>query len=225
MKNSAKILFQKYKHGLMLLYCVVYMVWFTWLEKHVTGDFHVIHMGIDDRIPFIEFFVVPYILWFVYQAVTVIYFFFKDVKGYYRLMFFLFSGMTVFLIISTVYPNGQLLRPDVFPRDNIFTDLVKYIYSVDTPTNILPSIHVYNSIGVAIAIAKSEDLKKRPAVQWGAYVLTTLIVLSTMFIKQHSMFDVMCGVLMATVMYVVVYRPQPAPRPEKENVKLKHQLS
>ena len=48
----------------------------------------------------------------------------------------------------------------IIARDNIFVDLVKHIYATDTPTNVLPSIHVFNSLGVCIAIRHSEALKK-----------------------------------------------------------------
>ena len=74
--------------------------------------------------------------------------------------FFYFSGMTIFLIICTVFPNALNLRPTVFPRDNMFTDMVKVLYKTDTPTNVLPSIHVFNSIGAGIAISHSNDFKK-----------------------------------------------------------------
>ena len=60
--------FQKYKHGLLLLYFLIYLPWFQYLEKKVTVHFNVIHMAIDDYIPFIEFFVIPYFLWFFYIA-------------------------------------------------------------------------------------------------------------------------------------------------------------
>lgn len=114
---------------------------------------------IDNHIPFIEYFIVPYLVWFVFIAVTVAYFLIKDKWGFYRLCAFLFSGMTIFLIICTVFPNALNLRPTAFPRDNVFTDMVKVLYKTDTPTNVLPSIHVFNSIGVSIAISHSNDLK------------------------------------------------------------------
>ena len=104
-------------------------------------------------------FIVPYLVWFVFIAVTVAYFLIKDKWGFYRLCAFLFSGMTIFLIICTVFPNALNLRPTVFPRDNVFTDMVKVLYKTDTSTNVLPSIHVFNSIGVSIAISHSNDLK------------------------------------------------------------------
>ena len=110
-KQNLKAFFQKYKHAWVLLYVFIYFPWFTYLEKHVTSNFNVIHTALDDKIPFIEFFIVPYMLWFGYVAYAVLYFFFKNKEDYYRLCTFLFVGMTVFLVVSSLYPNGHYLRP------------------------------------------------------------------------------------------------------------------
>ena len=56
--------YEKYKHLWILLYFFVYMAWFNYVEKTVTTHFHVIHVPIDDYIPFCEYFVIPYLLWF-----------------------------------------------------------------------------------------------------------------------------------------------------------------
>ncbi len=200
-----KKFFLKYRHAWVLLYTLIYMPCFAYLESHVTTKFHIIHTPLDDYIPFVEYFIIPYLLWFVYIAVTVGYFFFTDVKAYYRLTAFLFTGMTIFLIISAIYPNGLELRPDTFPRDNIFTDMVKQLYAMDTPTNVLPSIHVFNSIGVYIAIAHDERLSSIKWIRYGALILSSLIILSTMFLKQHSVIDVLGGCLMASVLYQFIY--------------------
>ena len=44
--------YEKYKHLWILLYFFVYMAWFNYVEKTVTTHFHVIHVPIDDYIPF-----------------------------------------------------------------------------------------------------------------------------------------------------------------------------
>ena len=195
----------KYKHALLLLYMCIYFPWFNYLEEHVTNRFHVIHTALDDRIPFLEFFIVPYLLWFFYVAGAVLYFLFKNKEEYFRLCVFLFVGMTVFLIISTVYPNGHYLRPAEFERDNIFTTLVAHLYQIDTPTNLFPSIHVYNSIGVNIAVWHCEEFRNKKSVRFGSFLLMVSIILSTMFLKQHSVFDVVTGIAFAACMYTLVY--------------------
>lgn len=203
-----KKFWEKYRHGWVFLYIFIYLPWFFYLEKHITTDYHLIHTAIDDKIPFIEYFIVPYTLWFLFIAVTVGYFFFFGEKSeFYRLIILLFSGMTIFLIVSTIYPNGLQLRPETFTRDNIFVDMVRQLYAVDTSTNVLPSIHVYNSLGAYIAISHCSKLKQYKWVQIFTLLLTISIILSTMFLKQHSVIDVVAAFFMAGIMYVIVYKP------------------
>lgn len=209
LKENIYTFCRKYKHSWLLLYMLIYLPWFAWLEKNVTHRFHVIHMAIDDKIPFIEYFIVPYLLWFIYVAAAVLFFLVKNKDEYYRLCAFLFIGMTVFLIISTVYPNGHYLRPTEFTRDNIFVDMVQALYRTDTPTNLFPSIHVYNSIGVNIAIWHCKEFRRNRRVRYGSALLMVSIILATMFLKQHSVFDVITGIVFSIFMYTIVYAKSP----------------
>lgn len=199
---------RKYKHAWVFLYILVYMPWFLFLERHVTTRYHLIQTRLDEHIPFIEYFIVPYLLWFAFIAVVFLYFFFTDVPGFYKMAKFMFTGMTIFLIISTVFPNGQDLRPVVFERDNIFVDMVRMLYRADTCTNVFPSLHVFNSLSACIAISESERLKKRRGICFAAYVLALLIILATVFLKQHSVIDVCGAAVMAYILYQFVYAPQ-----------------
>ena len=198
----------RYRHAWVLLYSFIYMPWFCYLEKHRFSHYYLIHSPLDDYIPFVEYFIVPYLLWFLFIAVTIAYFFFTDKKGYYQLTAFLFTGMTIFLIICTVFPNELNLRPHTLANDTVFTRLVQQLYSTDTPTNVLPSIHVYNSLGAAIAIGHSQALKKHRGIQFVSYGLAGLIILSTMFLKQHSVTDVIAAVALTFMIYPLIYVTQ-----------------
>lgn len=191
----------------IVLYGTFYMTCFTWLER-LPRKYHIINSTLDLKIPFCEYFIIPYFLWFLYIAGTVLFFVFfnEDKTEYQNLLINLGLGMTLFLIVSYVYPNGLSLRPTEFPRDNIFTDLVKYLYRIDTPTNVLPSIHVYNSVAVFCAINSCRKLQKYRWVRISSFVLTTLIVLSTMFLKQHSICDVATGITFAVASYIIIYK-------------------
>ena len=198
---------KRYSHGLWALAYLffLYLPWFNFLEKNVTRNYHLIHMAADDLLPFNELFIVPYLLWFPYILATVLFFVFTDKKDYWKLFSFLTIGMTAFLIISSIYPNGCLLRHSVFPRNNCFTRLVIWLYNADTSTNIFPSIHVYNSLGVHYAILNSKNPLLGKRERTGSFILCALIILSTMFLKQHSLFDVVTAFLMATIVYFLVY--------------------
>lgn len=221
MKKS-KLIFEKNKHIIpLLIYAAVYLIWFAWLEKTNVKDFRVIHMALDDYIPFCELFVIPYFLWFGYVAAVVIYLFFKNKQDYYKTLTFLCTGMTLFLVISTIWPNGHELRLSVMPRENFLTDMVAALWRADTATNLWPSIHVFNSMGAHFAVMHSKEIaasRWHAPVRIGSGILATSIILSTMFIKQHSVFDVITGLLLGVVMYVLVYRGEwlLSGRPEKK---------
>lgn len=215
-----KNLFQKYKHVLWFSYALLYLPWFMYLEKHVT-DYHVIHMNIDDKIPFISIFIIPYLLWFVYVAAVLVYEFFTSVPEFRKNCIFLFTGMTIFLIVSTIYPNGHHLRPVIYADNSIFTQLVKALYSTDTATNLFPSIHVYNSLGTHIAIIHSEKLKDKKIIHILSFLLMVSICMSTVFLKQHSMFDVITAFIMAAVMYPLVYKRETLPQTERKKLRLR----
>ncbi len=201
-----KTLFQKYRHALVLLYGLIYMPWFMWLESRADLPYHVIHVRLDDMIPFVEYFIVPYLLWFAYVAVVFVYLFFKSRREFYQYCIFLFTGMTLFLIVSTIYPNGHLLRPSGFERNNIFTLVVSLLYQIDTATNIFPSLHVFNSIAAHRAVANNQSLGKNRLIHGASFVLMVSIILATMFLKQHSVLDVVSGILLGLLMDQLVYR-------------------
>ena len=203
--KNLKALFVKYKYLLLLLYFPVYLVWFGYVEKTVTTDFHVIYMKIDDYIPFYEVFIIPYLLWFAYIGVVVVYIALTSESDFKKMCIVLYTGMTVFLIVSTVYPNGHLLRPTTFPRDNIFTQIIARLYETDTPTNIFPSIHVYNSVSAHFAIIYNEKLRKKKWICIGSTILMVSIVMSTVLLKQHSVFDIITALALVLLMQQLVY--------------------
>lgn len=208
-EQHLKALLYKYRHAWILLYFPIYMMWFSYLERTVTQEYHAVHIGLDDIIPFNEWFVIPYYIWFVYVVAVVAYLFFVDKKEYYRCTAFLFIGMTICLIIYTIWPNGQILRPDLetLGRDNIAIRIIANLYRTDTNTNVCPSIHAFNSIACCIAIFHCSRLSKRTFLKAGSVLLSISICLSTMFLKQHSAFDVLCAFALSIFMYVVVYVP------------------
>jgi len=195
----------------MGVYMVVYLAAFYFLEKRDVA-YHVIHFGIDAYIPFCEYFIIPYMLWFAYVSVTVFILGKKDKEECAKLVAFLIAGMTIFIVVSAVFPNGLNIRPRYFTRDNIFIDMVKWLYSIDTSTNVVPSIHVYNTLGIMIAVLRSHLFKGRPVVKGGMLLLGVSIICSTVLIKQHSMLDVLTATILSALIYALCYRGESQPK-------------
>lgn len=200
-----KNLLKKYGHVWALSYAFIYLPWFFFLERTVTGGYTVMHVALDDYIPFSEYFIIPYLLWFVYVAGAVMYFFFTNRQDYYKLCIFLFTGMTISLLICTFFPNGTDLRTTVDPQKNLCSYLVAMIHSADTSTNVFPSIHAYNALGTWFAIRNSQALREKKGLRIGSLVLTAAICLSTVVLKQHSVIDVCGAMILAYVIYPFVY--------------------
>lgn len=192
------------------VYMIFYMSVFAYVENRTGVRLHLLSSRYDRLIPFCELFVIPYFLWFFYVASGVLYFGLheQERRQYYLLITNLCIGMTLFLAISLIWPNGHTLRPATFPRDNIFTDMVRGLYLTDTSTNVFPSIHVFNSIAIHTAVAKSESLKKHPVIVRGSLILCILIIASTLFLKQHTIVDVFGAFILNFATYHLVYQPR-----------------
>ena len=200
-----KELLNRNKHILFIIYCPVYLHCFNWLEARDGIPFQDIHCILDDWIPFCEIFVIPYVLWFLYVAAVVVWLYFQreHLEDYYRCVILLMLGMSTCLLIYYLFPNEQNLRPDAFAEQNIFTDIIGFIYASDTNTNVLPSIHVYNAIAIHVAFTSSYKFRGRRGWHTASLSLCVLICLSTMFLKQHSFLDVITGLGLYLIYYAL----------------------
>ena len=193
--------------GLAKLSVLYYLVFFL-LELR-EGKLNIIEVALDRRIPFCEYFILPYLLWFPYVAGCVIWLCLARDKEeeYLKLIRSLIVGMGVFVLFSLLYPNGQVLRP-ALAGENIFERLVIGLYRVDTPTNIFPSLHVFNSIVCCIAVCRNCEGERFRLLRAGTILLTLSIILATMFLKQHSTLDVLGAILLNMLCYRHYYEQE-----------------
>lgn len=196
---------ERFKYWQFVLYLPVYLFFFVFVEKN-TRDVTLINIPLDDMIPFVEGFIVPYFLWFPFMLTAIVYVFFKDKKEFFAMCWNLIIGMSLFIVISLVFPNGLDLRPTEFARDNIFVDLCKSLYSIDTSTNVLPSIHVFNSLACGISLGRVLGRRGHKLAAAASYVMAALICISTVFVKQHSVVDVVSGLVLYAVITLALIK-------------------
>ena len=190
----------------MALYALFYLSFFALLERTIQTPDLWVHCQLDDLIPFCKYAIVPYILWFPWIPFTLFYLLYKAPReDFWRLCIPLFTGMTMTLLFYAIVPNGLALRPKYVPGTDIFAQLVRMIYRSDTPMNVCPSIHVFNSVTLALAYHHCARLRGRKWlwVRVSADLLCVSIILSTMLLKQHSVFDVMGGIILALTLDAV----------------------
>lgn len=206
-KFSLRAYVRSHPYMLLFLYLPVYLIWFMvqeYLISSVDGCF-VSYLPLDDKIPFLPGFIYPYITWYPLLLLPALAFLLKeDGPAFTRYAFYIGIGFSASLLICAIFPNCQLLRPDLDKEqiDNFSRFLVAGIYAADTPTNVLPSMHVVGCMGVIFAAFDGEDLRflRWPLVFWGV-----LVSISTVFVKQHSVLDVLAGVVLGVLLWLLIY--------------------
>lgn len=205
----------QYRHIFYLLFWPAFGLAFLLLERFLPFTYHTVECRLDSYIPFCEFFVIPYFFWFVFMFWIMVYGFFFDIDAFKKFSRFIIITYTVTAIIYFVYPTMQQLRPDEFARDNIFTDIVKLLYGFDTNTNVCPSIHI---LGAMASFFTAWHSKRYCTAGWRILflIITVLVCLSTVFLKQHSIIDIVSALILCAAAYPFVYL-----RKSKPNTKVK----
>lgn len=193
----------------ILLYMPFYLLYFKLIESLTTRNFHDTGIFLDTLIPFNKYFIIPYFLWFIFVPVFGILIFKKDKKEFLNFQILLILGMTLFLFINTFFPTKVELRSLCMYENDIFSNMIRHLQKIDTSTNVFPSIHVYNSIVTTICFCrcKTESLKDY-IYKYINIIICVLIILSTMFLKQHSILDVVFGILMFNVFDIFVKKSE-----------------
>lgn len=190
----SKLNTDEFRHVKLLIFWPLFGIMFSFVERfYNVGSYYVMHCAFDDAIPFCEWFLIPYLFWFVYLIGTLVYTFFFDVPAFKRMMRFIICTYTITMVIYLLFPTCQNLRPEVFPRDNALTRFIGWFYTFDTNTNVCPSLHVIGSAAALFALRDGPRLRKRAWWQAASVLLALCISLSTVFMKQHSILDVLCA--------------------------------
>ena len=196
-----------------LIYAVwlpVYIAAYFLIEKLVPADGNVVwytEFAFERLIPFIPVFIVPYLSWFALIFGTGFNLWYFQEAAFKRYMLLLCLSFYACAAFWLIVPNGCRLRVYSEGRD-VFSAVVRLIQSLDTPTNVFPSEHVIGTLAALFALidcgyAFSHKTHFGIMCVWGA-----LIIVSTVFTKQHALIDIPGGALTACAFALLVYRRQ-----------------
>ena len=193
-----------YRHLWMLSFWILYLILYVVVEHAVTTDYWVSYLPLDDKIPFCEYFIIPYCMWHPLLFLMTVYLAFYDVETFRKYMWFVLAGLVSAIVVCWIFPNGQDLRPAVMEQHNFFTWMVQYTYSLDTNTNVFPSVHVLGVMAALFAIWHTPGMKKWT---WRVFsaLYGALIIASTLFVKQHAFIDVVAALVVGAIAYVIIY--------------------
>lgn len=197
----------EFSHLKLLFGWVGYFVLYALTENLIPADRCTpVHCRLDDLIPFCEWFVIPYVAWYLLIVGSLLYFALYSVENFKRLQRFILVTQVVAMAIYILFPTRQDLRPATFARDNLLTDAVRLLYAFDTNTGVCPSLHCAYSIGIASVWLRERSVGTPFKI--GMVLFAALICLSTVFIKQHSAVDFFAALpVCALAEYLACYRP------------------
>lgn len=155
--------------------------------------FHNLTTNLDEKIPvvpiFILFYFGSYFFWiFNYILISRI-----SEENCYRLVISDILGKLACFIIYITFPTTNI-RPEI-TSSGVFVDMLKFLYKVDAPNNLFPSIHVLVSWYSFIGLRNNEIIPV-----WYRYFslfMAVMISVSTLTTKQHVIADVIAGMVLA----------------------------
>lgn len=184
----------------MLLVLPLLSTIYSYLNNNVSTYFD-ISIELDRYIPIIPIFAVPYIMWYVFMFCYLVYFCMKDTTVYMNTLITIIIGKLICFVIYILFQT-TVPRPELSGND-FFTHLVQFIYNYDEPYNCFPSIHVLTTFTIMLA---SIHIKAKHAVNtFMIHLLGTLIILSTLFIKQHAILDVIASIVLVILIYLPLH--------------------
>lgn len=194
----------EFSHLLLLLGWVGYFALYFLTENLIPAEKCTpVYSRLDDLIPFCEWFLIPYVFWYGLIVISLGYFLLYNVDSFKRLQTFIIVTQIVAMAAYILFPTRQDLRPAEFPRDNLLTQSIDFLYAFDTNTGVCPSLHVAYSLGIASVWVKEKDV----SLFWKLFVVIAviLICLSTAFIKQHSVVDIFAALPVGLLAEGIVY--------------------
>ena len=160
---------------------------------------------VDDWIPFLAWTIWVYVSYYLLLILAV--WVPKDDKRRSDAAYGLVLAAIIGVVIFTLWPTSVMRQSPGFDGATGF--LWRLLFSVDTPVNALPSLHVANTCLATIALWSRRGLWRITVPVWA-----TMVILSTLTTKQHYAIDVLGGLVLATICFVLVrfgvkYSPPP----------------
>ena len=147
----------------------------------------------DALVPFIPQFIIIYFGCYIFWVVNYVMIANQGEEHRYRFFTADFYARVVCLICFVFFPTTNT-RPELVGHD-FWTQAVRFLYILDDPVNLFPSIHCMASAFCCIGIRGRKGI---PLWYKGfSIIITILVFISTLALRQHALIDVIGGVLLA----------------------------
>lgn len=167
-----------------------------WITQLMMADaFHYdFTLPIDRKIPVIPWWVSIYILSYAFWAINYILIARQNKRSCYRLVFADYFSKMVCGIFFVIIPTTNV-RPELI-GGGFWELMLKFIYTMDSPTNLFPSIHCLVSWICAIGLRGTKVSNGYKAF---SYIFAIAVCVSTQLTKQHYIVDAFGGIALAEI--------------------------
>lgn len=161
--------------------------------------------AIDNLVPVVTFFIVFYILSYPWWYISPLVVANTNKNNFYNWFLALIICFVICGLIFIFFPT-TITRPEI-ENNNIFDWLTNFIYindNPDRPINLFPSYHVLFSWFCYTGVRKQKNIHLWYRIS--SLIFAILISLSTQFVKQHYIVDLVSAILLSEVMLYIVKR-------------------
>lgn len=192
---------KNYKLFLTIASLVIYQSLLYLISKLTPIKTTILTSTIDSLIPFIPYFIYFYIFWYVMLFIVPYLLYKSDEEFFKRYFVSTFISITVAGLIYIFFPTS-IVRASI-NGGGITNFIVKFIYLIDTPVmNCFPSMHCIISFLFIFSVIGCRNLSNK--YKWVISILSCLIVISTLLVKQHVVVDVISGFIISSFVYFIV---------------------
>lgn len=189
-----------YKIVLIIIGLILFESFFYFLSKLTFLEPFLLTSVIDNKLPLIPFFIYFYIFWYLMLFIIPYIIHLKRKDLFYEYISVFVTCILVSTIIFFFFPT-TIVRGNI-EVTNITSFLLNFIYLTDTPVlNCLPSMHCAFCFGFMYYSFKL-DLKWYYKLMIN--VISILIILSTLFIKQHVIWDAIAALILVILVIIFV---------------------
>lgn len=161
-------------------------------------EYHLIYSPIDDKIPLVSEFIIIYMLWYPYLFYSYYLVYKKDKQRYRELINKTALAVIIANVCFVAYPT-MVDRPTI-DNSNIFNIILNLVYISDFPVNCLPSMHCLLSFLIMFEVILNNNMDKW--IKVFIVITSLLIVLSTLLVKQHVIYDVLLALIISVILSI-----------------------
>lgn len=209
MKEKLKNIYNRISYAIIpfLIFVVVLLISYSGNQilynLGITKGSNYPEIDLDSKIPLISWFVYPYFLTFPLGLFTFFYLAYKDKTAFWNMYIALIAS---FVISGFIYAFAQteFTKPDFQPQT--FTDkFVVWTWNSTNPINCFPSQHCFMAFAMIIACMSAKKEKMNIFFKAFTIICSILIVMATVFIRQHFFLDIVASFVIIFPLWAVCH--------------------